>query len=58
MFQKIPQNVHDKAVQSNTLWLNLNKVGVISILQSAINKVAPHFTFMRRAQNADTHAHK
>ena len=23
-----------------------------------INKVTPHFTFMRRAQNADTHAHK
>ena len=23
-----------------------------------INKVAPHFTFMRRAQNADTHALK
>ena len=23
-----------------------------------INKVTPHFSFMRRAQNADTHAHK
>ena len=23
-----------------------------------INKVTPHFTFMRRTQNADTHAHK
>ena len=23
-----------------------------------INKVTPHFTFMRWAQNADTHAHK
>ena len=23
-----------------------------------INKVTPHFTFMRQAQNADTHAHK
>ena len=23
-----------------------------------INKVTPHFTFMRRAQNADTHEHK
>ena len=23
-----------------------------------INKVTPHFTFMRRAQNANTHAHK
>ena len=23
-----------------------------------INKVTPHFTFMRRAQNTETHAHK
>ena len=23
-----------------------------------MNKVTPHFTFMRWAQNADTHAHK
>ena len=23
-----------------------------------VNKVTPHFTFMRRAQNVDTHAHK
>ena len=23
-----------------------------------INKATPHFTFMRQAQNADTHAHK
>ena len=23
-----------------------------------ISKVTPHFTFMRRAQNTDTHAHK
>ena len=23
-----------------------------------INMVTPHFTFMRRAKNADTHAHK
>ena len=23
-----------------------------------INKVTPHFSFMRRAQNEDTHAHK
>ena len=58
MFQKIPQNVHDKAVQSNTLWLNLNKIGGKSILHQHINKVTPHFTFMRRAQNADTHALK
>ena len=35
MFQKIPQKVHCKAVQSNILWLNLNKNGGISILQSA-----------------------
>ena len=49
--------MHDKAVQSNILWLNLNKIDNISILQG-MNKVAPHLTFMRRAQNADTHALK
>ena len=58
MFQKIPQNVHDKAVQSNTLWLNLNKIGETSFYNQHINKVNPHFTFMRRAQNADIHALK
>ena len=58
MFPKIPTKFHDKTVQSYILWLNLNKIGAISILQSAPNKVNPHFTFMRRAQNADTHALK
>ena len=28
------------------------------IYNQHINKVTPHFTFMRRAQNADTHALK
>ena len=41
------------------LWLNLNKINDISFFYNQhINKVTPHFTFMRRAQNADTHAHK
>ena len=40
------------------LWLNLNKIDEISLYNQHINKVTPHFTFMRRAQNADTHAHK
>ena len=52
MFQKNPQKFHGKAVQSNILWPNLNKIGGISILLLA------HFTFMRRAHNADTHAFK
>ena len=58
MFQKILKKIHDKTVQSNILWLNLNKINEISILQSTDNKVTPHFPFMRRAQNVDTHAHK
>ena len=58
MFQKIPQKFHDKTVQSNMLWLNLNKIDEIIFYNQHINKVTPHFTFMRRAQNADTHAHK
>ena len=44
-------------VQSNILWLNLNKIGAISILQSAHKQGNPSFHFfLRRAQNADTHA--
>ncbi len=58
MFQKIPPKFHDKTVQSNILWLNLNKIKEISFYNQHINKVTPHFTFMRRAQNADTHALK
>ena len=57
MFRKIPQNVHDKAVQSNMLWPNLNKFNKFFYNQQ-INKVTPHFTFMRWAQNLDTHALK
>ena len=58
MFQKIPQKFHDKTVQFNMLWLNSNKIIGISILNQQINKVTLHFTFVRRAQNADTHALK
>ena len=58
MFQKIPQKFHDKTVQSNMLWLNLNKIDERSFLQSAHKQGNPSFHFMRRAQNADTHAHK
>ena len=58
MFQKIPKKLNDKSVQSNILWLNLNKINEISFYNQHINKVTPHFTFMRRAQNADTHALK
>ena len=59
MFQKIPPKFHDKTVQSNMLWLNLNKIDeIIFFYNQHINKVTPHFTFMRQAQNADTHAHK
>ena len=45
MFQKIPQKFQDKAVQSNILWLNLNKIGAISILQSADKQGNPSFHF-------------
>ena len=59
MFQKIPPKFHDKTVQSNMLWLNLNNINEISFFYNQhIKKVTPHFTFMRRAQNADNHAHK
>ena len=58
MFQKIPKIFHDKAVQSNILRINLNKISGISFLQSAHKQGTPHFIFMRRAQNSDTHALK
>ena len=39
-FKKIPPKFHDKAVQSEILWLNWNKINEVSILQSAhVNKV-------------------
>ena len=59
MFQKIPKKFHYETVQSNILWLNLNKIDQFFFFYNQhINKVTPHFSFMRRAQNADTHAHK
>ena len=42
---KNPLKILDKAVQSNILWLNLNKIGVISILQSAHKQGNPSFHF-------------
>ena len=39
------------------LWPNLNKFNKFFYNQQ-INKVTPHFTFMRWAQNLDTHALK
>ena len=47
------------AVQSNILWLILNKIGeILFFYNQHINEVTPHFAFMRRVQNADTHALK
>ena len=45
MFQKIPRKFHDKTVQSNILWLNLNKISEISFLQSAHKQGNPSFHF-------------
>ena len=46
MFKKIHiQKFHDKAVQSNILWLNLNKISEISILQLAHTQGNPSFHF-------------
>ena len=53
-----PPKFHYKAVQFNILWLNLNKIGEISILQLAHKQGNPYFTFMSRAQDVDTHALK
>ena len=32
---KNKKEIYDKAIQSHILWLNLNKINVLSILQSA-----------------------
>ena len=45
MFSKNPPRFHDKAVQSNILWLNLNKINEISFLQSAHKQGNPSFHF-------------
>ena len=45
MFKKFPPKLHCKAVQSNILWLNLNKNGGISILQIAHKQGNPSFHF-------------
>ena len=42
---KIQKIFHDKAVQSIILWLNLNKIGGISILQSTHKQGNPSFHF-------------
>ena len=42
---KIPTKIQDNTVQSNILWLNLNKIGDISILQSAHKQGNPSFHF-------------
>ena len=43
IFLKIPPKFHDKAVQSNILWLNVNKLGGKSILLSEQDNPAFHF---------------
>ena len=42
---KNPKKSHDKTVQSNILWLKLNKIGAISILQSTRKQGKPSFNF-------------
>ena len=44
--KKKRKKIHDKAVQSNILWLNLNKIREISILQSAHKQGNPSFHFL------------
>ena len=43
MFQKILKKFHCKAIQSNILWLNLNKIDGIGILQSLHKQGNPSF---------------
>ena len=45
VLKNLPKKFHNKAVQSNILWLNLNKISSISILQSAHKQGNPSFHF-------------
>ena len=49
---------HDNAVQSNILWLNLNKINEISILQSADKQGNPSFYFFAPGSKRRYHALK
>ena len=41
--KKVFKRIHDKAIQSYLLWLTLNKINEISILQSADKQGNPSF---------------
>ena len=43
--KKVFKRIHDKAIQSYLLWLTLNKINEISILQSADKQGDPTFHF-------------
>ena len=58
VLKNLPKKFHNKAVQSNILWLNLSKTNEISILQSARNQGNLSFHFHAPGSNADTHALK
>ena len=45
MFQKVPQKLQGKTVQSNILWLNLNESMRLVFLQSAHKQGNPSFRF-------------
>ena len=45
VFKKNSPKFHDKTVQSNILWLNLNKINEISFLHSAHKHGNPSFHF-------------
>ena len=56
MFQKlVKKKFHGKAVQSKTLWLNLNKINEITFFTTTRN---PHFRLLRQMGNTGTHALK
>ena len=53
----IPNKIHHKTVQSNTLWLKFNKIDWINILQSADRQGKPSFHIHAQgSKSRDTHA--
>jgi len=58
MFQKLAKKFQGKAVQSKTLWPNLNKIDEINFLPWPGTQGNPHFRLLRQTRNTDTYALK
>ena len=57
VFKKSPPSPNSTTRSSNLLYCGWMKKKLISFFYNQhVNKITPHFTFMRRSQKTDTHA--